>query len=94
MFCESAVKIVHGGFCLQNPVVFPDEPEVTPQCKDIITQLLIKDETKRLGAKLGAEEIKQHPFFTSIEWQLLRCRSTPPYIPRVRAITADQVPAF
>lgn len=67
---------------------------VTPQCKDVITQLLVKDETKRLGSKLGAEEIKQHPFFSSIQWQLLRSRGNPPYIPRVKAITADHVAAF
>jgi hypothetical protein len=79
---------------VQNPVLFPATPVATAQCKDIITQLLIKDETKRLGAKLGAEEIKQHPFFKGIEWQLLRSRGNPPYIPRVKAVTTEHVPGF
>lgn len=79
---------------MQNPVVFPEEPVVTPQCQDVITKLLVKDETKRLGSKLGAEEIKQHPFFSSIQWQLLRSRGNPPYIPRVKAMAGDQVPGF
>jgi hypothetical protein len=80
--------------CVQNNVKFPEEPAVTPHCKDLITQLLIKDETQRLGAKLGAEEIKQHPFFANVHWQLLRTRSTPPYIPRAKAITGEHVPSF
>nr|AML78144.1 putative LOV domain-containing protein [Ulvella endozoica] len=79
---------------VKNPVKFPEEPAVTPACKDIITQLLVKDETKRLGTRLGAEEIKQHPFFASVHWQLLRSRSNPPYIPRAKALTGDHVPSF
>nr|AHZ63927.1 phototropin [Percursaria percursa] len=79
---------------VKNPVKFPEEPAVTPQCKDIISKLLIKDETKRLGGKLGAEEIKQHPFYSEIEWQLMRTRHTPPYIPRGQQLAGETVADF
>nr|AHZ63928.1 phototropin [Bolbocoleon piliferum] len=66
---------------VKKDVKFPDEPVVSSQCKDIILQLLVKDETKRLGNKYGAEEIKRHPFFKDVDWQFLRSR-TPPWVPR------------
>jgi serine/threonine protein kinase len=78
---------------VQKPVKFPEEPAVSPQCKDIISRLLVKDETKRLGSKLGAEEIKQHAFFKDVHWQLMRTKSTPPYIPR-GGTTADHIAGF
>nr|AML77705.1 putative LOV domain-containing protein [Desmochloris halophila] len=78
---------------VKNDVTFPEEPAVTPQCKDLITQLLVKDEAKRLGSTLGAEEIKKHPFFRDIEWQLLRTMK-PPYIPRTAAASSPAVTGF
>jgi len=42
----------------------PDIPDVSPEAKDLIAKLLIKDPLKRLGAgKKDADEIKQHPWF-------------------------------
>lgn len=49
--------------------------------QDLISQLLERDPAKRLGAHAGAEEIKAHPFYESINWALLR-NTRPPYIPR------------
>nr|AML77131.1 putative LOV domain-containing protein [Hafniomonas reticulata] len=66
---------------LKLPLTFPAKPVVSDACKDLISQLLIKDQTKRLGAKMGAEDIKAHPFFKNISWQLLR-NEQPPYIPK------------
>lgn len=60
---------------------FPAKPTVSPECQDLITQLLVKEPAKRLGTRAGAEEIKQHPFFKGINWALLR-NEPPPYIPR------------
>lgn len=71
---------------MQNDVKFPDDSAVSTQCKDIILQLLVKDETKRLGSKFGAEEIKRHPYFKDVKWQLLRQRS-PPWVPRATSGT-------
>ncbi|KAF9884648.1 hypothetical protein FE257_001401 [Aspergillus nanangensis] len=43
-------------------------PELLPSpVKDVLTRLLDKDPTKRLGAN-GATEVKSHPFFHSLNW--------------------------
>lgn len=49
-------------------------------CKSLIRKLLIKDETRRLGSRAGASDVKVHPFFRSTTWALLR-HSKPPIIP-------------
>lgn len=78
---------------MQNEVKFPEEPVVSAQCRDLITKLLTKDETKRLGSEFGAEEIKRHPYFAGVQWQFLRQR-TPPWVPRPPAPAAAPVPGF
>lgn len=65
---------------LKNDVLFPDVRPVTSTCKSAIRKLLIKDEHKRLGSNSGASEVKQHKWFASISWGLLR-HMTPPIIP-------------
>ncbi|XP_039133613.1 serine/threonine-protein kinase D6PKL2 [Dioscorea cayenensis subsp. rotundata] len=59
---------------------FPKDPPVSVTTKDLITGLLSKDPSKRLGSTMGATALKRHPFFNSVNWALLRCTS-PPYIP-------------
>jgi protein-serine/threonine kinase len=49
-------------------------------CKSLIRKLLIKDETKRLGARAGASDVKTHPFFRQTQWALIR-HMRPPMIP-------------
>jgi protein-serine/threonine kinase len=65
---------------LKNEVLFPEDRPVTSLCKSAIRKLLIKDEHKRLGSQSGASEVKQHKWFASISWGLLR-HMTPPIIP-------------
>ncbi|KAL8281178.1 hypothetical protein RQP46_006536 [Phenoliferia psychrophenolica] len=65
---------------LRNEVSFPDHPATTTMCKGVIKKLLWKDEHKRLGSQSGASEVKQHRWFASINWGLLR-HSKPPIIP-------------
>jgi hypothetical protein len=60
--------------------------------QDLISQLLERDPAKRLGAHAGAEEIKAHPFYESINWALLR-NTRPPYIPRRNVRKATPSPA-
>ncbi|PON46405.1 Serine/threonine protein kinase [Parasponia andersonii] len=60
---------------------FPKEPSVPGPAKDLITQLLVKDPTRRMGSTMGATAIKHHPFFHGVNWALLRC-APPPYVPR------------
>lgn len=66
---------------LRNQLQFPGKPVVSPECQDLIRQLLIKDPAKRLGAKAGAEEVKKHAFFRGLNWALMK-NETPPYIPK------------
>ncbi|CAA2934010.1 serine threonine- kinase D6PKL2-like [Olea europaea subsp. europaea] len=72
-------------FTLANIVArgleFPKEPVVTSSAKDLISQLLNKDPTKRMGSMMGAAAIKHHTFFHGVNWALLRCIK-PPYIPQ------------
>ncbi|KAJ7283827.1 AGC/RSK protein kinase [Mycena rebaudengoi] len=48
--------------------------------KDCVTRLLDKRERSRLGSKSGASEVKQHKWFSKINWGLLR-NTRPPIIP-------------
>ncbi|KAL2981619.1 hypothetical protein AAZX31_13G299600 [Glycine max] len=51
---------------------FPKEPTVPATAKDLISQLLVKDPSRRLGSTMGASAIKHHPFFQGVNWALLR----------------------
>ena len=53
-----------------SEVKFPSKPPLSDNAKDIIKKLLIKDPHKRLGAN-GPQEIKQHPWFANVDWDLL-----------------------
>lgn len=50
---------------------------------DLIKSLLSKDPSKRLGnLKGGAEDIKNHPWFTDIDWKLVHDKKmSPPIVP-------------
>jgi hypothetical protein len=67
-------------------VDFPHHPHheesVSPKCKDLIKHLLHHNFKKRLGVLGGASEIKDHPFFVDVKFQLLP-HQTPPIIPHV-----------
>lgn len=41
-------------------------------CLDFINKLLKKDPDERLGGKKGEKEIKEHPFFTGIDWEMIQ----------------------
>ena len=40
--------------------------------QDLITRLLIKDPAKRFGTKGGSQEIQRHPFFESVDFEMMR----------------------
>ncbi|KAL7133212.1 hypothetical protein ABFS83_12G125300 [Erythranthe nasuta] len=58
-------KIVHW----RNHLQFPPEARLTPEAKDLICRLLC-DVENRLGSH-GADEIKAHPWFKDINWDIL-----------------------
>ncbi|KAM0036441.1 putative protein kinase AGC-RSK-2 family [Helianthus debilis subsp. tardiflorus] len=64
-----------------QPLRFPDSPSVSFAARDLIRRLLVKEPQHRLAYKRGATEIKQHPFFQSVNWALMRC-ATPPDVPK------------
>lgn len=63
-----------------QPLRFPDSPTVSFAARDLIRGLLVKEPQHRLAYRRGATEIKQHPFFQSVNWALIRC-TNPPQIP-------------
>ena len=65
---------------LTKDITFPNNNEVSRTCKDMIKKLLIKNESKRLGSKSGAADLKKHPFFKKVKWSFLR-NQEPPLIP-------------
>ncbi|XP_038717115.1 serine/threonine-protein kinase D6PKL2 [Tripterygium wilfordii] len=65
-----------------QPLKFPDGLSISFAAKDLIRGLLVKNPEKRLGFKRGATEIKQHPFFESVNWALIRS-SNPPEVPKL-----------
>jgi protein-serine/threonine kinase len=57
----------------------------SPEARLILTQLLERDPTKRLGSgSTDATDIQEHPFFRNINWADLRSgKMKPPYKPVV-----------
>lgn len=51
--------------------------------KDFIRQLTFKNKKKRIGAKGGVEEVKNHPWFEDIDWDAIMKKDTEvPYKPQ------------
>lgn len=67
---------------LTDPLVFG--PEMGSEARSILTSLLDRDPTRRLGVN-GAEEIKKHPFFEKhLDFKkLLQKKIQPPFKPSV-----------
>ena len=60
-------------------------------CKDAIVKLLDKNELTRLGSKSGASEVKQHKWFSKINWGLLR--NTQPPVSFVSGVSSPHTPS-
>lgn len=60
----------------------------------LIGGLMQRDARARLGAAGGAAEVKRHPFFDGMEWELLRAEALPaPFLPDPMLVYAkDSVP--
>ncbi|KAH6656289.1 kinase-like domain-containing protein [Truncatella angustata] len=70
---------------LREEIPFPEHtgsPQISNLCKSVIRKLLIKDETRRLGSRGGASDIKGHPFFRTTQWALIR-HMQPPIVPHI-----------
>ncbi|XP_061352464.1 phototropin-1-like [Gastrolobium bilobum] len=62
---------------LHKDIKFPKRKPVTLHAKQLIHWLLHRDPKNRLGSQEGANEIKRHPFFRSVNWALIRCMKPP-----------------
>ncbi|RZC92446.1 hypothetical protein C5167_004280 [Papaver somniferum] len=64
-----------------QPLRFPETPTVSFAVKDLIKGLLVKDPQQRLAHRRGATETRQHPFFQTVNWALIR-GTNPPEVPK------------
>ena len=77
----------------KDPLRFPDDAEMrcSQRGMKLLSSFLERDITKRLGCKPdaeGLEEIRDHPWFSSIDWDKLENKQLqPPFVPDVRLLT-------
>jgi len=57
-------------------------PQSSPEVLDVLAKLLEKDPTKRLGYN-SPQEVKDHPFFISLDWTDL-LKQEPPFVPEAK----------
>jgi non-specific serine/threonine protein kinase len=62
---------------INQPLEFPSSPVTSSELKDLLRKLLQRDPSQRLGTRGGAEEVKGHAFFKTIDWALLRWEEAP-----------------
>ncbi|KAF3331235.1 phototropin-2 [Carex littledalei] len=62
---------------LKKDLTFPSSIPVSLEGRQLIHGLLQRDPADRIGANIGANEIKQHPFFRGINWPLIRHMEPP-----------------
>jgi len=65
------------------------EADVSAECIDLLTRLLEKDPTRRLGTKGGGKEIRQHPWFRGTDWHAVFEREIPMPDPYLAAMAMD-----
>ncbi|KAL2805831.1 serine/threonine-protein kinase MRCK gamma [Daubentonia madagascariensis] len=75
---ETYGKIMNHEDHLQFP---PDMPDVPASARDLIRQLLCRQE-ERLG-RGGLDDFRNHPFFEGVDWERLAA-STAPYVPELQ----------
>ena len=62
----------------------------TAEAQTLCKQLLIKDPKARLGHSRGAEEVKDHPFFSGMNWKQLELgQIKPPFVPDPQHVYAE-----
>ncbi|KAK9714340.1 hypothetical protein RND81_06G087100 [Saponaria officinalis] len=74
---------------LKKPLSFPTHTPSTASeahARDLISGLLKKDPTSRLGSVRGAAEVKTHPFFKGLNFALTR-QLAPPSVPHPSGAT-------
>eukprot|EP00048_Salpingoeca_helianthica_P006396 m.98074 g.98074 ORF g.98074 m.98074 type:complete len:416 (-) comp13997_c2_seq1:295-1542(-) len=82
-FCSSTRKKTMEKI-MRAKIYFP--PYLSQLAKDLLYRLMRRDIGARLGSLHGAEEIKRHPFFAGVNWDLVLARRVaPPFLPIMRS---------
>ncbi|SCV73627.1 BQ2448_6057 [Microbotryum intermedium] len=68
----------------KNQLYFPDDVRLSRESEDMIRKMITGHET-RLGRN-SADEIKNHVFFTGVDWTTIRNIESP-FIPQLRSLT-------
>ncbi|KAF9009042.1 AGC/NDR protein kinase [Cyathus striatus] len=80
----------------QYYLVFPDDVHLSREAEDLIRRLVTS-----VDRRLTVDQIKKHPFFYGVDWDMIR-RIDAPFVPQLRSITdtsyfptdeIEQVPA-
>ncbi|OMJ10262.1 Serine/threonine-protein kinase CBK1 [Smittium culicis] len=79
---ETYRKIIHW----RESLVIPSDVHISNVAAHLIRSFLC-DSDSRLGSNGGAAEIKQHQFFSGVDWVHLRSHTQPPWIPKLNSIT-------
>ncbi|KAK5990997.1 cAMP-dependent protein kinase catalytic subunit 3 [Cladobotryum mycophilum] len=68
---------------VEKPVIFPQDPPISDEAKDIIRSLCTIDRSRRLGnISGGANRVKAHPFFYGVNWDdIINLRHPGPILP-------------
>jgi protein kinase A len=71
---------------VEKPVIFPQEPVISNEAKDLIRQFCTVNRSRRLGnISGGASRVKEHAFFNGVDWDsVIERRQRGPIIPPVR----------
>uniref|UniRef100_A0A7S1C5L5 Non-specific serine/threonine protein kinase n=1 Tax=Bicosoecida sp. CB-2014 TaxID=1486930 RepID=A0A7S1C5L5_9STRA len=69
---------------LKAELRWPDKVTVSPEARDLVSQLLVRDPARRIDG----EGVHKHPFFAGIDWDALnRKEIEAPFVPRVESET-------
>ncbi|GJN67542.1 protein kinase DC2 [Purpureocillium lilacinum] len=71
---------------VEKPVIFPQDPPISPDAKDLIRSFCTTDRSRRLGnISGGAARVKAHPWFADVDWDaVIARRGQGPIVPPVR----------
>ncbi|KAF8897557.1 kinase-like protein [Infundibulicybe gibba] len=65
----------------QNYLIFPEDVHLSRESEDLVRRLITSADRR-----LQVEQIKKHPFFYGVDWDIIR-RIDAPFVPHLRSIT-------
>uniref|UniRef100_A0A8B9RP16 non-specific serine/threonine protein kinase n=1 Tax=Astyanax mexicanus TaxID=7994 RepID=A0A8B9RP16_ASTMX len=75
----TSAKTINNIMNFQRYLKFPEEPKASSQFVDLVQSLLCGPRDR-----LGYEGLRSHPFFSGVDWNVLR-HAVPPFVPSLRA---------